>query len=73
LWQTRARYKRQADEYFQAQPSSPSLTAVERNDFFKALVEPSLQRELRHKGSAIGEGAYSAELIAFLEISTAKH
>jgi len=31
-------------------------------------VEPTLQRELKHKGAANGDGSYSAELIGYVEI-----
>jgi hypothetical protein len=32
-------------------------------------VEPTLQRELKHKGAANGDGSYSAELIGYVEIN----
>jgi hypothetical protein len=31
-------------------------------------VEPTLQRELKNKGAANGDGSYSAELIGYVEI-----
>jgi hypothetical protein len=41
----------------------------DRIRIFSKIVEPSLQRELKHKGTAIGEGSYSAELIGYVEIA----
>jgi acetoin utilization deacetylase AcuC-like enzyme len=32
-------------------------------------LEPTLQRELKHKGTANGDGSYSAELIGYVEIA----
>jgi len=60
--------ERQADHYLQAQPTTPKLPADERLNLFIRLVEPALQRELKHKGTASGEGSYSAELIGYVEI-----
>ncbi len=37
-------------------------------DLFSRAVEPTLQRELKHKGAADGDGSYSAELIGYIEI-----
>ncbi|MBK5932406.1 hypothetical protein CCR78_00095 [Rhodovulum imhoffii] len=31
-------------------------------------LEPTLQRELKHKGAAGGDGSYSAELICYVEL-----
>jgi hypothetical protein len=35
---------------------------------FAHAVEPALQRDLRQKGAANGDGSYSAELIGYVEI-----
>ncbi|GEM_PF-6596573 len=35
---------------------------------FTHAVEPTLQRELKHKAAANGDGSYSAELIGYVEI-----
>ena len=37
-------------------------------ELFEQVVEPTLQRELKHKGAANGDGSYSAELIGYVEI-----
>ncbi len=36
---------------------------------FAKIVEPTLQRELKHKGAASGYGSYSAELIGYIELT----
>jgi hypothetical protein len=60
--------ERQADHYLQAPSISPRLPVNERLELFTQLVEPALQRELKHRGTASGEGSYSAELIGYVEI-----
>ena len=47
------------------------MTTQERLDAFGSIVEPTLQRELKHKGAAAGEGSYSAELVGYVEITAA--
>lgn len=39
-----------------------------RLELFTRAAEPTLQRELKHKGAANGDGSYSAELICSMEI-----
>ncbi len=63
--------ERQYDRYWQAQPASPKLAAQQRLTLFSTIVEPTLQRELRHKGTVNADGSYSAELIGYLEINPA--
>jgi len=60
--------ERQSDRYIQAPPSLPKLSADQRLETFGRAVEPTLQRELKHKGAANGDGSYSAELIGYIEI-----
>ena len=43
------------------------MSNEKRLEFFDRPVEPTLQRELKHKGTVIGDGSYSAELIAYVE------
>ena len=47
--------------------AKPFLTAKERLGLFGNVVQPTLQRELKHKGLATGDGSYSAELIGYVE------
>ncbi len=58
----------QADCYFQAPGSEPQFSAEQRIEFFRRVVEPTLERELNHKGVLNGDGNYSAELIGYVEI-----
>ena len=60
--------ERQCDKYLQAPAASPTLLPAKRSELFTRFVEPTLQRELKHKGSANGDGSYSAELIGYVEI-----
>jgi hypothetical protein len=60
--------ERQCERYMQMPPSAPKFSAQQRIDLFSRVVEPTLQRELKHKGAANGDGSYSAELIGYVEI-----
>lgn len=61
--------ERQASQFFHAAETSPILSPDERVSLFASAVEPTLQRELRHKGAADGDGSFSAELIGYVEIA----
>lgn len=64
--------ERQSERYLCAPTTtSAALSADERLALFNQVVEPTLQRELKHKGAANGEGSYSAELIGYVEIQHA--
>lgn len=63
--------ERQHDRYWQAQAAPPRLTLQQRLDLLSSVVEPTLQRELRHKGTVNADGSYSAELVGYIEINTA--
>lgn len=56
-------------EYFELPESEPAFTPERRIELFSQVVEPCLERELRQKGVAADGGTYSADLIAYLEIS----
>jgi len=60
--------ERQAERYLLGLPTAPVLVAEDRIQLFTRVIEPMLQRELRHKGTMNEEGSYSAELIAYVEI-----
>ena len=60
--------ERQAVQYLNSPTAQPIFTIEERLELFATVVEPTLQRELKHKGLATGDGSYSAELIGYLEI-----
>lgn len=61
--------ERQCERYLQADACTPAISASKRLELFARFVEPTLQRELKHKGAANGDGSYSAELIAYVEIA----
>lgn len=60
--------ERQGDHYLQATPAHPFLQPEQRLEIFSRQVEPTLQRELKHKGTTNGDSSYSAELIGYIEI-----
>lgn len=61
--------ERQVDVLLRAKPVRPALSIEQRRQIFSHHVEPTLQRDLKHKGSATGEGSYGAELIGYVEIA----
>lgn len=61
--------ERKCESYLQAPVALPKFSAEQRLDMFARAVEPTLQRELKHKGAATGDGSYSAELIGYVEIN----
>ena len=60
--------ERLCEKFLQAPPATPMFRPEQRSDLFTHAVEPTLQRELKHKGAANGDGSYSAELIGYVEI-----
>ena len=61
--------ERQVDRLMKGEPAGPMLDASQRLELFATSVEPMLQRELKHKGSAAGDGSYAADLIGYLELT----
>ena len=61
--------ERQCDAWLRAPEATPVLRPDDRQALFSRFVEPTLQRELKHRGAADGDGSYSAELVAYVEIS----
>ena len=60
--------ERQCEKYLQSPAGTTVLEPEPRGELFAQAVEPTLQRELKHKGAATGDGSYSAELIGYVEI-----
>ncbi len=60
--------ERQGERYYHAVPTTPALQPEQRIEYFQRIVEPTLQRELHHRGWADGDGSYAAELIGYVEI-----
>ena len=61
-------FERQCEHYLLAPTTMPGLSPEQRLELFARVVEPTLERELRHKGAARGDGSYSADLIGYVEI-----
>ena len=64
--------ERQCDQFWHAPPCTGRLSADRRIELFSSAVEPTLQRELRHKGAVNTDGSYAAELIGYIEIYPAE-
>jgi hypothetical protein len=60
--------ERNQAQYFSAPATDSQLSPGQRLSIFEKNVEAALQRELKHKGAASGDGSYSAELIGFVEV-----
>ena len=60
--------ERGAKSYIDLPAISSPISDEDRISIFSQVIEPALQRELRHKGAADGEGSYSADLIGYVEI-----
>ena len=60
--------ERQCEHYFQAPTTVPIFTPEQRLDLFSRTLEPTLLRELKHKGAADGGGSYTADLIGYIEV-----
>ena len=64
-----ATLERSSQSAFENPPAEPEGSVDKRLTFINRYVEPTLQRELQHKGMADGDGSYSAELIGYVEIA----
>lgn len=60
--------ERQCEHYLGLPVASPCFAPAQRLELFQQTVEPTLQRELKHRGAADGDQSYSAELIGYIEI-----
>lgn len=60
--------ERQVEHFLSAASAHTKLSQDERISLFATAVEPTLQRDLRHKGGTAGDGSYSAELVGYVEI-----
>jgi superfamily II DNA or RNA helicase len=59
--------ERHVEAVLRAKALPPIMSIEQRLELFRRHVEPTLQRELKHKGAASGDGSYSAELIGYVE------
>ncbi len=60
--------ERNCERYLRAPAALPMFSAQQRLDMFARVVEPALQRELKHKGATTSDASYSAELIGYIEL-----
>lgn len=61
--------ERSSDRLFSLSPISSKLSPADRLDMLHQTIEPTLQRELRHRGVITDEGSFTAELLAWIEVS----
>ena len=61
--------ERNAEGFMRGPASHSTLDADRRVAVLHEFIEPILQRELRHRGAADGESGFSAEMVAYVEIS----
>jgi len=61
-------WERQLDRHLAGKVSSSRWTEVERLARLRDQIEPALDRELDQRGVLSGDGAYTAELIAWVEL-----
>jgi hypothetical protein len=61
--------ERSSDRFFSLPPVQSRMSYSIRLDFLHRVVEPTLQRELRHRGVIADEGSYTAELLTWTEIN----
>lgn len=64
--------ERQGESYFQAPIKASLFSPQQRVSLFSRVIEPTLLRELKHKGAADGDGSYTADLIGYVEVSQAQ-
>ncbi|VVO09069.1 DEAD/DEAH box helicase [Pseudomonas fluorescens] len=60
--------ERQCERYLQAPTTSPKLLLEHRLTLFSNIIEPALERDLKHKGGFLSDGSYSFDLIGYAEI-----
>jgi hypothetical protein len=60
--------ERSSERLFALAPKASTLSSEKRIDILHHQIEPTIQRELRHRGVARDEGSFSAEMIGWLEI-----
>lgn len=60
--------ERQVHHCLRAPAAAAELSPDDRLTLFARVVEPTLQRELKHRGTANGDGSYSADLVGYVEI-----
>lgn len=60
--------ERNGASYIRGPACVPVFSNEQRLEFFAHAVEPMLHRELEHRGTANGDGSFSAELVGYVEL-----
>lgn len=61
--------ERNSDQFFGLSPVASDMTPAKRLEMLHRMIEPTLQRELRHRGVVTDEGSFTAELLIWVELT----
>jgi hypothetical protein len=61
--------ERSSERFFSLPPVKATMMPIGRLEMLHRTIEPTLQRELRHRGVITDEGSYTTELLAWIEFS----
>ena len=61
--------ERNSDQFFGLSPVASDMTPAKRLEMLHRVIEPTLQRELRHRGVVTDEGSFTAELLIWIELT----
>ena len=65
--------ERTIDRFFALAPSPSGMSPAQRLEMLHLKIEPTLQRELRHRAVITDEGSFTAELITWVEIAGSRN
>ena len=60
--------ERNSDQLFNLSPVASELMPEKRLEILHSMIEPTVQRELRHRGVITDEGSFTAELLTWIEL-----
>jgi hypothetical protein len=60
--------ERNSDRLFSLPPTKSNSSRAERHEMLHRMIEPTLQRELRHRMVITDEGLFSAELLTWIQL-----
>ncbi len=61
--------ERSSDRFFSLPPATATMIPESRLEMLHRTIEPTLQRELRHRGVITDEGSYTTEMLTWIEFS----
>ncbi len=61
--------ERNNDRFFSLSPVASDMMPAKRLEMLHRIIEPTLQRELRHRGVITDEGSFTAELLTWVELT----